>query len=345
MTYGEHPHTFDDFLTMDWGAYLPLSLMQKADWHASDQAAALADSLVAHQLSTGGYRQGDSKGICTATPDQLQGIRERTLTDSTFNDHSSTAELRVLAIISQVGNDDGYHWRSAAARVIEYILESEYPRGGWPVDFPKARTPFGGTLTYADWVIPEIMHILWEIMHWSWPFGWASEYREQATAAFDRGIKIICRTQILHGTTRTGWAQHYDPETLEPVEGRHWEPPVVATHETVGVIMLLQRIIAEAPGMYPGLRWVVRDARASLWGARLRGPAFRSGKISFPAGCGYSWGKYYDEHGVLLREHGVNTRNWDDMSDDLKGQVFWLVTSPGELFKDKMSERDHHGIT
>jgi PelA/Pel-15E family pectate lyase len=315
---------YDNILRMDWEKYTPKILL--AGDYSSTAAYTLANKIVAMQAGNGGW------GIPGA-PDGR----------TTYNDHNTLTQLLFLLKMIEHAKgslDDKRRWMHAAHKALGYIFDSQTRRGGWAVDYPEPRSDFGHTITFADWVVPEIMEILWRIVRRREEPTWAVHLVDRAREAIEQGLKCILQTQILQGTRRTGWAQHYDSETLVPVPGRSFEPAALASHETVGVIKLLQRINEEAPDRYPGLEPAGNNGLEWLWGARFPGLVSLSGKLLHDPGAGDLWGRFYfHKLGVVFGlADGTTTFNYEDLPlKDAPGArtlYGWWVTSPRQLFEE-----------
>jgi PelA/Pel-15E family pectate lyase len=67
------------------------------------------------------------------------------------------------------------------------------------------------------------------------------ERRAKAGSAIARAIPLILKLQVAVNGKKTVWAQQYDENTLEPAWARKFEPPCLASGESVGIVRFLMR--------------------------------------------------------------------------------------------------------
>lgn len=213
-------------------------LEQPAAWYGTAEARAIADSVLAWQLSTGAW----PKNIDMTKPPaagQKPDARE-----STIDNGATVTQLRFLGRVAQKTSDDRY--RSAVLRGVDYLLAAQYPNGGWPQYFPL-RAGYYTRITYNDNAMAGVMMLLWDVADGKAdlpPFD--DELRGKARAAVEKGIDVILKTQIRVDGKLTAWCQQHDEVTLAPRPARTFEPVALVSAESVGVIRVLMRV--EKPG-------------------------------------------------------------------------------------------------
>lgn len=203
---------------------------------------------------------------------------------SVYDDDNTQSALRFLMHVDNALKQKD----SEVHRAVEYglakLLEAQYPNGAWPQvyagehrnvsDYPvlQARYPKqwsrsypGGRYwhfyTFNDDVIPSIIRTLLEAHRL---YG-KKEYLDAAC----KGGDFIILAQMPE--PQPAWAQQYNFQ-MEPVWGRKFEPPAVASAESIGVVRVLielylytgdERYIKPIP---PALDWFQRSRLPNgLW--------------------------------------------------------------------------------
>jgi len=125
-------------------------LDQPAPWYGSPEAVRVAGNILLYQRSTGGW----PKNIDMArvlSPDERAAIAgERTLTDSTIDNGATTTQIRFLARVHAATRAEA--WRTGPIQGLRFLLEAQYPNGGWPQFFPL-QADYSRYITFNDGVI------------------------------------------------------------------------------------------------------------------------------------------------------------------------------------------------
>ncbi len=226
-----------------------------------DSAKAVARALMKTQLLSGGwYYSMDTDKVAQAswcyrangaTPESCAKIDDNKAKNRTVLDDDTTqAAMRFLVWLDQVeqGKDE------AVRDVIDYgfkrLSAQQFPNGSWPVFFDKRNpkdlpTDLKASLP-ADWsrkwVKPEggpyyILNdnALRDVVHLY--IAAADAYdNEKFLKIARRAGDFLLDAQL--PSPQPGWAQTYDIK-MQPVWGRSFEPPAVASRETGGAITCL----------------------------------------------------------------------------------------------------------
>jgi Pectic acid lyase len=126
-----------------------------AAWYSTAEARQVAANILSYQSDLGGWPKNIDT---TAAP--FSGKRKDL--QPTFDNDATTDELRVLAQMYGATHDSQY--RAAFERGLTYILEAQYPNGGWPQFFPPGRK-YNRYITFNDDAMVRLMRFLQEIDH------------------------------------------------------------------------------------------------------------------------------------------------------------------------------------
>ena len=203
-----------------------------------DAAKSAADALVAGQHPRGGWNYV----VDTAGEDSLKRWYEtyghnawrmeeyhRYYGNATFDD-AGTAEASQLLLRVYLEKREA-KYRAPLDKAIQFVLDAQYPNGGWPQRFPFVEnggahghadyTPY---ITFNDDVAGENIEFLL--------------YAHQALGsndarlvdAIERGMDIYVKTQ--QPMPQPAWGLQHFPDTLKPAPARTIEPQAFATHTT-----------------------------------------------------------------------------------------------------------------
>ena len=252
-----------------WSRNLPTD----AQWLASETARRIAENLLLYQYPSGGWPKNiDMAAPLTAA--QKAELAERPHDDATIDNGATTTQIAFLARIHGVTQDARY--RAAAERGIDYLLAAQYPNGGWPQYFPL-RKGYYTHITFNDGAMIDTMTVLRDLAAARPAYAWANAARRaQAKAAVERGIECILKCQVVQDGKLTAWAAQHDEQTLAPAWARRFEPPSLASAESVGIVRFLMSVESPSPDIVAAI-----DA-AVAWLDANKITGFRSEVVSAP---------------------------------------------------------------
>jgi hypothetical protein len=325
-----------------------IPLHRDAAFYRSAEARHIGDTILSFQTPAGGW----SKNLNMAGPARLKGQSYATANlapvDSpagdfdkaadekwhyigTLDNDATNTELHFLAeLAAAFPGRDGDAYRASFLRGVEYLLQAQYPNGGWPQIWPleggyhdaitfndDAVTESAALLTLAsrgERVIhftPEEERVLEEVkpvaasasaVRAAEDYSFVpAELQARAKAAAERALQCILATQ-LHVPAEGGrgmvlaiWAQQNDPLTLAPVAARNFEPAALATGESARVMEYLMSLPQPSPDVVRAV-----DAAAAWFEAhKIMGYTWSGGrgtpggrKLAASAGAGPLWARY-----------------------------------------------------
>ena len=228
-----------------WGDEI---LHQPREWYGSGEARKAADSVIQHQSPHGGW----PKNTDLLTPPSSSHALGR----PTIDNHATTTPMRFLALVVDGTGDARY--RQSFERGMDYLLDAQYPNGGWPQYFPL-REGYYSRITYNDNAMVNVLTLLRDASRRDAPYRFVDQARrERADAAVRRGIDVILRSQIKQGGQLTAWCAQHDERTLEPAWARSYEPPSLSGGESVGVVRFLMSVEKPTPEIVAAIEGAVR---------------------------------------------------------------------------------------
>jgi len=222
-----------------------------------------ADALVWGQHPAGGWHyliDFDMTGIRAwyeDAPSRFWGWEEyyHYYGNCTFDDESTYAPTKFLLDLYMTTLDPAY--RVPLLRALDFILEAQYPAGGWPQRYPlmfdyphDGHEDYTHYYTYNDGVQQSCVDILFE----AWERLGDERYRDAAVRGMDFYLISQCPEP------QAGWAQQYAMD-MKPAAARSYEPAAVSLHRTLGNINDLMRFYT----MTGDRRYLEPIPRAVAW--------------------------------------------------------------------------------
>ena len=206
-------------------------LKQPDDWFRSTAGQRQLENLLSHQDRDGCW----PKNIDTTDKPFLGEQKDL---NGTFDNKATVNELRLLARAYRVTSDNKY--KKAFHDGVRCILNAQYANGGWP-QRPHARG-YAQHITFNDGTMVGLMTFLREIVEDDLYDFVASETRQQASVAFDSGVKCILDCQISVDGRLTVWCAQHDRMSLDPRGARSYEHPSLSGSESAGIVCLLMSL-------------------------------------------------------------------------------------------------------
>ena len=212
----------------------------------------VADNMLVAQRNVGGWAKTlDGK----TQPPPYNKIWDATLrasigddagrNDATIDNKATTREITYLAKTYDKTSNDKY--KIGAERGIAYLLEMQYPNGGFPQFYPDT-SGYRKHITYNDDAMILALEVLKDVAENKKPFNTVgAQYREKAKKAVERGIDCILKTQIVQNGNPTIWCAQHDYKTLQPTKARSYELPSFSGEESVKIIEFLMEIEKPSP--------------------------------------------------------------------------------------------------
>lgn len=218
-------------------------------WFAGPEAARMADTMLSWQDPiSGGWPLMNTVGEPNIGDPAAVGPwgTRSALIKATVN------EMRFLARMQKVHPDARY--LQAIDRGLGYILDAQYPSGGWPHSWPVFVNAYDHQATFNDDEMVDLMTLLREVSTAPQFQILPPARRAAAQAAFDRGIGFILKSQIRSNGVLTAWCAQHDEVTYEPRPARKFEPASISGGESAGALLLLMSIDKPSPAVKAAIR-------------------------------------------------------------------------------------------
>jgi len=237
-------------------------LVQKPGFYAGNEAVRIADNVLLYQRNTGGWRQNIDMARVLSEKDKAQLRKDKIKEDSTLDNGATHTQMRYLARVYNTTRHERF--RQAFLKAVDYLLEAQYPNGGWPQRYPNL-SGYARYITFNDEAMIGAMTVLRDIAERKPPYTLVDEQRrKKAEKAVQKGIECILKCQIIVDGRRTAWCQQHDEVTLEPRPARIYEKISICGGESVGVVKFLMSIDKPTPKIIQAVQGAV------VWFDRVR---------------------------------------------------------------------------
>lgn len=333
-------------------------------WYASAPALAVAANILSFQTPAGGWGKNQPRNAAPRRPGQafVTNNRSKFLTPGDFDtpenegwsyvgtiDNDATiTEIRFLArVVQALPSAQSAAHRDSALRGLRYLLDAQFPNGGWPQVWPL-QGGYHDAFTINDNAIVAVTELLWDVAAGSAPFAFVPEsLRQAAQAASQRAIDGLLASQLRIQGQPGLWAQQYDALSLVPSSARNYEPAALCGAESAGILVFLMRL----PQPDARVQQAVHGGIALLRRLAIEGKAWRKvseseGRLLVSAsGAPTLWARYYDTD-TLQPIFGDRDKSLhDDVADislERRNGYAWYGTAPSKALRAYATWSQHH---
>ncbi|MCM1313449.1 MAG: pectate lyase [Bacteroides sp.] len=320
--------------------------MDNREWYASEEARTVADSVLKYQMPNGGWVKNQQWHI--GADGKYLSECKRTCVGTTIDNGATWQEMIFLAKIHNAAPRKIY--RQAFRRALDYILEAQYPNGGWRQFFPVRPTSDGSVhysahITFNDCAMTNVLRLLRRISDNEPPFSSLrldKKVRRRVLEAYTKGIDCILRCQIQHEGQRTVWCQQHDEKTLLPAKARAYELPSYTAHgETVDILNLLMDI--ESPSdeivdaVESAVKWLEEHAIHGYMVEKFTDAGGREDiRLVSSENAPALWARFYDLENaepMFCDRDGIPRKHIEDIGYERRNGYSWLGSSPAQIIQ------------
>jgi PelA/Pel-15E family pectate lyase len=310
------------------------------EWYASAEALRIADLVLLYQRSSGGW----PKNIDMAKPindgDREKLLAQKKETDSTIDNGATYTQLSFLARVYTSQHEERH--RESFLKGLDYLLQAQYPNGGWPQFYPDL-SGYYKHITYNDDAMIGVMKLLRDVSEAKQDYAFVNAARRVSAAkAVEKGIECILKTQVVVNGKRTVWCAQHDEVTFAPAAARKFEVVSLSGGESVGIIRFLISIKNPSPAVIGA----VESAVSWFEQAQLKGIKWiEKPDASQPNGIdrvvirdpeSTTWARFYEigsNRPIFVGRDGVVKYSVAEIEHERRTGYAWYVDEPAKLLK------------
>lgn len=322
------------------GDFRPPEADDKA-WYAGDEAARLADAIVSYQTPSGGW----SKHTGYAKGPRQSGMQWTSQSDpgkrphyqATFDNSATIHEIEFLAAVWEA--TQRADCRDAALRGLDFILDAQYPNGGWPQVYPL-EGGYHDNITFNDDAMTNVLELLQGVLGGDPRYACVTgDRRRRLAAAFERGVACVVAAQVVVDGRKTVWCAQHDPLTLAATPARAFEPASLSGVESARLVKFLMSIPEPSPEVIAcieaGLEWLETAQVKGLAKVKRDG---RTIYVADAASADVYWARFYDlatGKPLFPGKDGVVYGSFEEMAaaNDKLGYDYYS-TQPGSIVRN-----------
>ena len=318
------------------------AMRQKASWYGGAEALRIADDLLLYQHDNGGWEKNMDMAMPLGSATRAAVIAEKKEAHTTIDNDATYTQMNFLARVYTASGKEEY--KKAFERGLGYLLEAQYPNGGWPQFYP-ARHGYWDHITYNDDAMVGVLETLRAIRDQAPDYAFASDGdRAKAAAAIDRGVGCILKTQVVTAGKPTVWCAQHDEHTLAPAMARKYELVSLSGAESVGVVRFLMSIEHPSPEVKRAIEGAVTwFDEAKISGIRIeRKPAPGSAKgwdtvVVEDAAAPPLWARFYEigtNRPIFSGRDSVKKYSLAEIEYERRNGYRWYVDAPAKLLSE-----------
>lgn len=313
---------------------------QKPLWYQTDEAARIADQVVLYQKENGGWEKNIDMALMLTQTERDRLAAKRSDTSETTIDNRATysqvayiAKVISASLLKQTPPTNFPKYKDTFNRGVDYLLASQYENGGFPQYFPH-KQGYYSHITFNDDAMIGVLNVLRDIANGDDDYKFVDDARKQKAAiAAQKSVGLILKLQIEIDGKKTIWAQQYDTATLKPGWARKFEPPCLASGESVGITRFL---MGEKPtpeitaAIEAAIKWFDANKIVGFSWERKNGENVLVADKSAPA----IWARFYEFETmkpIFLGRDSVIKYDVMQIEPERRNGYAWYVTSAKDL--------------
>jgi PelA/Pel-15E family pectate lyase len=317
-----------------------VATQMQESWYGSDESKAVAENVLLYQRDSGGWPKNTPMHKPLSDKGKEDQLRKKDTLDAIFDNDATTTEMKFLAKMYSKTSIEKYS--AAFAKGLNFILNAQYPNGGWPMFFPL-RKGYYTHITFNDNGIVNLMELLKDIYEKKtlYKFVATDDIVNRSKKAFDKGIECILKTQILVNGKTTVWCAQHDEITLLPAKARSYELPSFSGAESVGIIKLLMELENPSPSVIKSvtsaMEWLNNHRiKNTRWEIFTNKDGLKDRRIVSDPKAGDIWARFYDldtEQPYVCDRDGIKKKTMEEIGYERRNGYNWYTDAPQELFE------------
>ncbi|MBG0859257.1 MAG: pectate lyase [Bacteroidales bacterium] len=308
------------------------------DWYGSEESVRIAENVLLYQREFGGWPKNIPIHKTLTEAEKAKINDDKGLNDAIFDNSATTTEMRFLARMYNKTFNPAY--KDSFNRGLRFILDAQFENGGWPMFFPL-RKGYYSHITFNDNAIINILRIIRDIKDRNPLFASVTteENYNRIENAYNKGIEIILKTQIVVNGKPGVWCAQHDEKTLLPAKARSYELPSFSGAESVAIIDFLMDIENPSPEIIRSVQGAVEwldnhRIRNTRWETFINSDGQKDRRIIFDPQAGDLWARFYDletSEPFVCDRDGIKKKSLDEIGYERRNGYSWYTDAPKEI--------------
>jgi len=304
------------------------------------EAKRIAENVLLYQLNTGGWPKNIYMPAELSKQEKKEVIaQKKNVNESTIDNDATFTEIYYLARMYQATKDERY--KKAVTDGIQYLLNAQYPNGGWPQFWPRPEGYYT-EITYNDNAMINVMELMREVFEKKAPYDFLSDdYMEKARIAFDKGVDCILKTQVRQNGKLTVWCAQHDRASLAPIKARAYELPSLSGQESDNIVLLLMSLPNPSPEIITAVESAIEWFKNSkIEGLKKEFFTNSDGKRDYRmvecTDCPPLWARFYDletNKPFFSDRDGVKVYSLDQIGHERRNGYSWYNSDGLKVLK------------
>jgi len=261
-------------------------------------------------------------------------LRDQKNTDSTIDNGATYTQLSFLARVVTARPQEQH--RESFLRGLDYLLQAQYPNGGWPQFYPDL-SGYYKHITYNDDAMIGVMKLLRDIADAKPAYTFVDrERRDRAASAVEKGIECILKTQVMVSGKRTVWCAQHDEVTLAPAAARTFEVVSLSGGESVEIVRFLMSIKDPSPATIDAIESAITwFEQSQLKGIKWIENGTDRVVVQDP-NAGPIWARFYEigtNRPIFAGRDGIVKYSVAEIEHERRTGYNWYVDAPAKLIQ------------
>lgn len=320
--------------------WLSVATEMPEEWYGSDESVRVAENVLLYQRNSGGWPKNTAFHWPLTDGEKAKIRAEKSVEDAIFDNGATTTEMRFMA--KMCGKTKNKSYQTAVENGLRFILEAQYENGGWPMFYPLKKGYYTH-ITFNDDAHYRLLKLLKEINDRKPLFAFITdtELLAKSKNAWQKGIDIILKTQIMVDGKPTVWCAQHDENTFLPAKARAYELPSFSGAESVGLLEILMEIENPSPeiirAVRGGVEWLdAHRLKNTRWDTFINAEGKKDRRIVTDPSAGDLWARFYDletELPYVSDRDGIKKSKLEEIGYERRNGYSWYTDAPAKLFK------------
>lgn len=309
---------------------------------ATEDAKRVAENVLLYQRDIGGWPKNiQMQDELTEKQKKDLIALKKTAVETTTDNGATCQEMLFMSRMYAQVKDERY--RESFLKGLNYLLEAQYPNGGWPQFYPLKKGYYTH-ITYNDDSMVNIMNVIKAVADESdyYSIKPSKEIVEKCRKSFDKGIDCILKTQYKQNGVLTAWCAQHDEVTLAPANARAFELASLSGYESAKIVLLLMSIDKPSREVVTAVKsaveWFQKTKITNLEEKRVLNDAGKivDKKMIPVVNAKPIWARFMDletNEPFFCDRDGVKKKSLDQIGSERRNGYSWYSDAPEEVLK------------